>query len=321
MELEELKELLDVINNEEEPIGIMVHLVKKNEDNTESILLADVSDDLSEDLKEIFKTTINAKFFDNEEFVFSNISTAVETSNSAFYYDFDEFPEKLSILQDYDAWENYPNFSFNNDEIENIKAFLITVGNQDNYFTIFKHVYPVTIVRQDKMLGFVPVGNRFEKLNSNILQINSSIDFIYTQDNLVINNIKTFSSAYGYKEIIKNQAREKIVLIDNLDLIENIGELTEFIEDVKYAKRILRINPESPVLQLAKTRIIEFVGSHVKLNRKVRFNQEGNRIMLDTDVSKVITIGILNDDYLKSNLTELDYESERKDEIPFDVDA
>jgi hypothetical protein len=315
MELNELKEHLNIVNIEDEPIGIRVHLVKKNDDNTESLLLADVSDELATDLLAIFRDTINRKFFENEELSFSNISTALETNNSAFYYDIDEFPTKLNLLQNFDTWADYEEFSFTNDDLETIKAILITIGNQDNYFTIFKHVYPVTIVRQDRMLGFVPIGNRFEKLNSNILQINNSIDFIYAEDSLIVNNIKTLSAAYGYKEILKNQAREKIQLIGGLDLIENLDELTAFVDNVKYAKRVLRINPESPVLQLAKTRIIEFIGNHGKLSLKIRFNDDGDRIVLDTDVSKVMTIGILNDDYLKSNLTDLDYESERKEEF------
>lgn len=320
MEINELRELLGIINSEDEPIGISIHLVKKNDDDTESLLLADVSEELSEDLKQVFQETINRKFFDNEELNFSNISTALETSNSAFYYDLDEFPEKLSILQNFDTWQDYEEFSFSNDDLENIKAILITVGNQDRYFTIFKHVYPVTIVRQDRVLGFVPIGNRFEKLNSNILQINSSIDFIYTLNNLIVNNITTLSSAYGYKEIVKNQAREKVQMIGDLDLIENLDELTEFVNNVKYAKRVLRVKPDSPVMQLAKNRIIDFIRGHSKLSRKIRFNENGDRIVLDTDVSKAITIGILNDDYLKSNLTDLDYESEKKAEFDIEFD-
>jgi hypothetical protein len=47
-------------------------------------------------------------------------------------------------------------------------------------------------------------------------------------------------------------------------------------------------------------------------------NATNDKIMLDTDISKIITIGILNDDYLKSNLTDLDYESENKYEIDED---
>lgn len=315
MEIQELKELLDVINSVDEPIGIRVHLVKKEEDNVEEILQADVSGVLSDELKTMFTDTINQRFFENEEMVLSNISDANELINSAFYYDIDEFPEKLNVLQGFDTWENYSQFSFNNDDIESIKAILITIGNENNYFTVFKHVYSITILKQDKVLGLFPAENRFEKLTNNILQINNSVDFIYVQDNLIVNNLKTLTNAYGYKEVIKNQARERIELIRELDLIDNIDELTEFVGNVKYAKRILKINPESPVLQLARTRIIDFIRNHNKLSNRIRFNENGDKISLDTDVSKVITIGILNDDYLKSNLTDLDYESERKEEF------
>jgi len=316
MEIQELKELLEVINSVDEPIGIRVHLVKKDADATEEeILQADVSEVLSEELKTMFTDTINQRFFNDEELILSNISDANELINSAFYYDIDEFPEKLNILQDFNTWQDYPNFSFNNDDIKSIKAILITIGNENNYFTVFKHVYSITILKQDKVLGLFPAENRFEKLTNNILQINNTIDFIYVQDNLIINNLKTLTNAYGYKEVIKNQARDRVELIRELDLIDNINELTTFVDNVKYAKRILKINPQSPVLQLARTRIISFIRNHEKLSRKIRFNANGDKIMLDSDVSKVITIGILNDDYLKSNLTDIDYESERKEEF------
>lgn len=315
MNLQELREQLDIINDDLNPIGINVHLIKKNNDETETILKADISIELANELKEIFRMTINNKFFNNEELVLREISSSIETLNSIFYYDLEEFPEKLSSANNFDPFTEYEDFSFNNDDIESIKAILITVGNVDNYFTIYKHVYPVTIVRQDRMLGFLPIGDRFEKLSSNILQINNSIDFLFTNDNLFVNNIKTLSSAYGFNEIIKNQARENITLIQNLDLIDNIAELTSFVDNIKYAKRVLRINANSPVLQLAKLRIIDFITNHPKLSTKIRMNITNDRIMLDTDISKIITIGILNDDYLRSNLTDLDYESENKNEI------
>ncbi len=316
MEINELRELLSIINSEDQPVGIRIHLALKNGDGEESISVADVSDELASDLKEMFTATINQRFFADDEFVLTNISEANEIINSAFYYDLEEFPEKLNILNDFNTWSDYPEFSFSNDGVNSIKAILITIGNQNNHFTIFKHVYSITILKQDKILGFVPVGNRFEKLTSNILQINNSIDFIYSSNRLIVNNLKTFASSYGYTEVIKNEARTRIEIIRTLDLIGNIDELTNFVNNVKYAKRVLKINPESPVLQLARPRIVDFIRNHPKLNCKIRF--ENDRIFLDTDVSKILTIGILNDDFLKSNLTDIDYESERKAEFKID---
>ncbi len=313
MELQDLRDKLAVINNEE--IGITVHLVKKNDDSTESILNADISEDLAEELRIIFQEVINNRIINNDELTLRNISSTHETINSIFLYDLEELPDRLSIINQFQVFNDYPNFSFSDNDLESIKAIIITIGDENNYFSIYKHVYPVTIVRQNRMLGFIPRGNRFEKLNSNILQINNSIDFLFTSNALIVNNLKTLSSVYGYNEIVINQAREKITLISELDLIENIEELTMFIENIKYAKRILRIHPNSPVLRLARTSIINFIINHPKLSRKIRLNDNRDKILLDTDVSKVLVIGILNDDYLKSNLTNLDYESENKSEI------
>ncbi|MFT3796587.1 anti-phage protein KwaB [Flavobacterium sp.] len=321
MNLEELREFLSVINGED-PTGIKIHLVERREIEQngeivieEDIREADISEELAAELKEDFINVINDRFFNDEEFAMSNISAANEVSNSAFYYDLDELPEKLHLLGDFDPWHDYPNFSFNNNDIENVKALLVTIGNQNRHFTIYKHVYPVTIIRRDRVIGLIPVGNRFEKLNENILQINTAIDFLYVNENLIVNSLKTLTNSYGYKEIVIRKAVEKIQLIQNLNLIQNIQELIDFVSNVKYAKRILKINPESPVLQLARERIIQFVLDTERLRRRIRIDEENNTIVLDTDVSKVLTIGILNDDFLKSHLTDLDYESEKKSEI------
>jgi len=99
MELQDLRDKLAVINNEE--IGITVHLVKKNDDSTESILNADISEDLAEELRIIFREEINNRIIDNDELTLRNISSTHETINSIFLYDLEEFPDKLSII-------NYP---------------------------------------------------------------------------------------------------------------------------------------------------------------------------------------------------------------------
>jgi len=304
MTLEELRELLAIINSDE-PVGIRVHVIERTEEENqqgeieeiENIREANISQELAQELQEDFVNNINARFFNDEEFQVSNISEAHEMSNSVYYYDLDEFPQKLNVLQEFDAWTNYPDFSFNNNDIENVKALLITIGNQNSHFTIFKHVYPVTIIRQDRIIGLIPFGDRFEKLNSNILQINTSIDFLYAQESLIINSVKTLTNSYGYKEIIINQARDRVLLIGELNLISNLDVLEAFITNVKYAKRVLKINPHSPVLQLARNRIVDFILNHPKLQNKIRIDEENQQIVLDTDVSKIVTIGILNDDF------------------------
>ena len=319
MNLQSLREQLSIISEESPNIGIVINIIKKED---YSIFNANISGELAEEIKQTFINSIREKILDNEELDFRNISSAYETSNSVFFYDIEEFPEKLNVLRNFNPFENYPSFSFSSDNnMSSIQAMIITFGNEDNYFSIYKHIYPITILKENTMMRFIRIGNEFEKLNSDILQINTSIDFLFiNNESLIVNNLATLTKAYGYNEIIKNQARQKIVLIESLDLIDNIDELAEFVKNTKYAKKFLKINSESPVFKLEKSDMIKFIRDHPKLSRQIRFNETEDKIKLDTKTSKEKVIGVLNDDILKSNLTNVDYESESKSTMRDEVE-
>lgn len=318
MNLQSLREQLSIISEESPNIGIVINIIKKED---YSIFNANISGELAEEIKQTFINSIREKILDNEELDFRNISSAYETSNSVFFYDIEEFPERLNVLRNFNPFENYPSFSFSSDNnMSSIQAMIITFGNEDNYFSIYKHIYPITILKENTMMRFIRIGNEFEKLNSDILQINTSIDFLFINQLLIVNNLATLTKAYGYDEIIKNQARQKIELIESLDLIDNIHELAEFVNNTRYAKKILKINSESPVFKLEKSDMIKFIRDHPKLSRQIRFNETEDKIKLDTKTSKEKVIGVLNDDILKSNLTNVDYESESKSTMRDEVE-
>ena len=318
MNLQSLREQLSIISGESSNIGIVINIIKKED---YSIFNANISGELAEEIKQTFINSIREKILDNEELDFRNISSAHETSNSVFFYDIEEFPEKLNVLRNFNPFENYPSFSFSSDNnMSSIQAMIITLGNEDNYFSIYKHIYPITILKENTMMRFIRIGNEFEKLNSDILQINTSIDFLFINQLLIVNNLATLTKAYGYDEIIKNQARQKIELIESLDLIDNIHELAEFVNNTRYEKKFLKINSESPVFKLEKSDMIKFIRDHPKLSRQIRFNETEDKIKLDTKTSKEKVIGVLNDDILKSNLTNVDYESESKSTMRDEVE-
>jgi len=307
----ELINLLEVVQQEEGPTGITVHLISNSENDELVIEQTDATDQLNEDLKDLFSNTIKNRYLNNPNFVLSDITQATDDAGT-YFYDLDEFPDKLSVLTDFDPWANHSIFTITAEKIKAIKAMIITFGNDEKYFSLYKHVYPFKIWEGQKLLGLVPIGNRFDRLNETVLQINGSIDFIYSKPNLVVSNVKTFQNKYGYNEVAVNAAKERIELINDLGLIANIAELTTFVENPTQAKKMLKVNPNSPVLKLAAPAIITFIKNHPTLKKKFKFNAAGTMIRLHTKVSKESIINILNDAYLKSNLTDLDYETMNK---------
>jgi hypothetical protein len=310
----ELNEYINATLDNENPIGLSLHVVLKENDE-EIIREADISNEVEEQLLEQFSQALNSKYINNEGLNYSNISQGEDLKNSAFYYDIDEIPEELNTLNGFDEEQDYDDFSFTNDDVKRIRGVIISIGNQERKITLFQYVYPISIVSQGKFIGIFPSETRFELLEDNILKVGSTIDLMLLGDNLIVNSLKTFTSKFGFKDIIKRKANQNLDLVDGLGLIENIQLLRDFIEDTRHAKKILKLNPNSPVLNLPAQGIWDFIRAHPILQNRIRFNDDTGQINLDTDVSKALVIGVLNDDYLKSNLTNLDYETEIKREF------
>ncbi len=300
--------------NDQDPIGLNLHVIlKQNEE--ELIRKADISQDVEEQLLEQFTQALNAKYINNPDLNFSNISEGEDIRNSAFFYDIDELPEELGTITGFNEQVDYEDFSFNNDDVKLIRGIIVSIGNQNQKITIFQYVYPVSIVSQGNFIGIFPSDTRFELLEDNIVKIGIGIDLMLLEDNLIVNSLKTFTSKFGFKDIIKRKANENLDLVDNLAIIQNMDVLRDFIQNIKYARKILKLNPNSPVLNLPSQGIFNFITNHPILQNRIRFDENSGLINLDTEVSKILLIGVLNDDYLKSNLTDIDYETDRKREF------
>jgi hypothetical protein len=312
MNLQEFRTALGIIDDALAPVGAVLHLLQKNGD----IRKADMTDELQTELKEVFYGSIKRKYINDGEFRVENLSTALETLNTAFFYDLPNLPKDLLLIESFNPWdESHKKFSISDDGIEHAKALLITIGNSTGHLTINKHVHSFTVIRKAKLMSIVPFGDRLDILKENVLNITGSIDFLYISQKLIVDNVRTLSLNYGYHDIVKNQAKARIEgVITDLGLIENINVLTDFINNPKYAKKVMKIQPDSPVMNLDTTKIVKFIKKHDKLKGKFRFAPSG-KIMLDTDVSKISMINILNDAYVKSQLTGIDYEAESKAEM------
>lgn len=103
--------------------------------------------------------------------------------------------------------------------------------------------------------------------------------------------------------------------VEEIGLVENIEILYELLDEVKYARRFTKIAKSSPVLKagIDNLRIIHFCKTFPKLAGRIRFNDQQDKIVLDTKVSKDLFIKLLMDDYLTSELTNFHYESVAKD--------
>ena len=89
------------------------------------------------------------------------------------------------------------------------------------------------------------------------------------------------------------------------------------IQNFSYARRLSKVVNSSPIFQLSipKEIIIKFTKETPALKGKFKYSDDGETICLDTKKSKEDFIKLLNDAFLRSELTHQYYEAKAKDNI------
>lgn len=321
MTREELNQNIAFLFANGNPIGIKVFFVL-DEDGENVIRFADISPQVATDLKAQFTGYIQQRIANNAELNYGSITDADDSGNAAYHYNLDEQPALLQPLFDVneaeifalqqDGEQPFENFSFNDDDLSKIKAFIICLGNEANKVVLYKKHYPISLMRQGSYYGLVPSDTRLERFTDNVIKINETVEFILVNDALIVLSLKTFQNSFGYDQIIRNKAEENLLTIAATNLLEDIEQLRELTSELKYAKKIMSIRHHSPVLNIPFNDVKTFIQNHPKLKRRIKFNGDQSRIDLQTRTSKELFIKILNDDFLKSELTQLLYDSLKK---------
>ena len=109
--------------------------------------------------------------------------------------------------------------------------------------------------------------------------------------------------------------------IEQLDLLDNIEVLRETLEEPSFARKLSKVKRASPIFRLGITKeaIVEFTKKTPELAGKFKYNEDGTRIQLGTKQSKIAFIKLLNDAFLKSELTKQYYDASAKDNITQNV--
>ena len=319
----ELDQNLSFLFNNATPIGIKLYIIMQ-EDGETKIRFADITAEVATDLKNQYVGYLQDKFINNADLNYSAITEADDTSNSVYHYNLDEQPEELQALYDVKAVEifslnqaenpPFPDFTFNQDDLSKITGFVICLGNEANKVVLYKKHYHISLLKRGSYYGLlaIPAATRFEKLTDNVIKLSNNVEFMLVGDELIVLSVKTFQNSFGYDKIIRSKADENLGTIAATNLLEDINELKELANELKFAKKIMSIRHHSPVLHIPFADVRAFIQGHPKLKRRIKFNEEETRISLKSRSSKELFIKILNDDFLKSELTQLLYDSQKK---------
>lgn len=309
-----LKEKLSSIFNGKTPFSLQMYILL-DEDNVVQVKRAGIDDEVTDTLKTQFSKYAADKFLQNEELQLVNLSSGDGRKNVAYLYDYIQIPEGLQVLSGIKPDVDYPNYNFSEDTFSKITGFAFLVGNENENVIIYKKHYPVNLLKRDTILRIYQSKERLVKLHDTVLSLNETFEILKIKDDFIIINAKMLERYFGFEEIIRAAAEESLTLIEKSGIVEDITVLRMLTNELKYAKKIVRINKDSPVLKLPKKTILGFIANHPILQKKLKVNDKADKLTLDTKVSQELFVKLLNDDFLKSELTDLFYDSQTKDSM------
>lgn len=286
-----------------------------NKEEGKTIKLADIDKDDQNDLKSNFLNALNDSIVNNEELRIVGISKIEERKNTLFHYDYDELPlgfEPITVLR---SQHKFDIFSFTDDKFEEISGIVFILSIENLTLISYKQHYPINLYKRDsKGMGLWKSEHRLVQIPEDILKIYPDFDFFYLNDELYVKNIKVLEKNFGYHKVVSKKAEEGLELIEVAEIVIDVNSMRERISDITFARKLAQISNHSIVLNsLNMEQIVEFIDNFTPLTNKFRFNNDRSKFDLSTKKSQNLFLKLLNDDFLSSQLTKLNYDSSSKD--------
>jgi hypothetical protein len=293
--------------------GITIYAITKN--NSSLPQKIDIENDALPKLQELFLKRIKESIVQQDDMSLLNLSSADERKKAIYLYDL-EIPQDLLVIESVLQINTPQLLDMNSNQLSNIKALLIEIGNSELQLILYKTLMPVNIFTRANFF-LIKSKNRMKQINDEFLRISADFQLFRFNDNLYVINLEALERSFGFREIIQREARVGIQAIAEKGLLEDSSVLNELLNKTKYARQLTKIAQSSPVLQnnIENKKIINFCKEYPKLVGKIRFNDTDDKIVLNTNISKELFLKLLMDDFLFSELTQNRYESLAKDNV------
>lgn len=264
------------------------------------------------------------KYLESEELQIMGLTEADDRKDVLYLYDYEQPIHEFEFINSVQINTSVQEYDIKKDKLSEIKGFIFAYVHKNIRVTLYKENYEVMMVKKntgdkatDKINILLTGSNQLKEFNDSIFRLNFDFDFMMVDGKLFVKDLKKLESKFGFVEVVKKKAKESIQEIGKLDLVQDITKLEQGINDVSFARKVVKVASKSVVLRKCdKKDIINFIDTYDDtLKKKFKFDDSRQYINLDTKVSRTVFLQLLDDSFLYSQLTTNKYVSGSKDDI------
>lgn len=286
--------------------GITVFACLKTEEGI-SLKKFLVTDDLHSNLKNILDNALNIKYLADD--IELELSENIADGSSVLYEVIQT--EKycpFNFLNNVDTVEG----QYSEDDQPNLMGWIFRFNMNENAFFIYQHIYPMRLINRSKSLFAMLSHNKtYKTLDRDVLKFDSRADILIIDNSLITSNIPLLQNAFGFEKYIRAEAAKTIASIEAIDLVDGMDKFFAFEnkEKLTNAKKLMKAK-NSPVLNIPKAKLLKRIKMHGRYKDKFVIENDKIHIKSQKDVNEFVKM--LNDDIVRSDLTNQEYDSVRK---------
>jgi hypothetical protein len=221
--------------------------------------------------------------------------------------------EPLKLLTDIEI------FSEEKDFINGIRFYVIVAQPEESEPVYFYHFYtPKKILKRKGLRAILGITGEYDRVDERYISFEESIDCISHNGFMFVINKNNFQAMFHFLEEVRATAQETLDAINFGLPIQNFDELVQAVNGNMTMLRKLKKIAAKPYIKDLKMsdikKIIEI--NHLPVEVKEVEGQE--KIIFNPNAKareKYALLRIFNDDYLKSLMTGINYETTGKREV------
>lgn len=274
--------------------------------NINSVLLSELLKDFTESIRE----RIVEEVYDIQEY------TAADRRKGSYYrYDLPEEPAEFSFFTEV-LGQNIPMFNFDDGWINQIKKLVIVISSGDQRVILYKDISGVEkYLKQGKYFMLMKCEDRFDKIPEDILGVNNKFQMMKVGNDILILNMESIEKNFSLNQVIRNEAergKERVQsLISDMAIINQMCD-----DDSSFQKKIIATK-HSFVYTLKDGNgnriiidaiILDYIRNNPDICGTFSFDDNGKVVINNKSKAKRF-VKVLNEDYLKSGLTNIIYDA------------
>lgn len=288
------------------------------DDNVYRIAL---TEDLETELINVVANGVQSLLVDKVYEIVS-FSTADERKDRYYLYDLEEKPERMVQMSFVDGNHNVEHLNLQQHKVDEINTVIFNVSDGNGHsFSVYKLLSPVEKVVKSTHLVLAKFGlgdGVLEEEKNPLMKIGPRFQIVYTDNSYIFLESSTIESSFKLNQLLNNEAAKNIQIIEQTHLLKDVAKLQKYAEKSAFSRKMVGVMRDSKVIKanIPKEQVFRFIANDAKLRKQLKIEEiDGERyISINNIQSAKCFLDLLNDEFLKSNLTGQEYQAVAKDE-------